>query len=172
MRDNMAGLIHDLIAILGEQKECYTGLLTLAQYKTDSIVNREMEFLEEVLKREQEFIGRSSRLEKNREDILKDISNVLNLNLKELTISNLILKLDKTPDEQEKLRQLRKELLDIVEEIKQHNTTNEGLLNQSLEFIDFTLHAIQSMNSYPSSGYQNKGDDIKQPNKSFFDAKQ
>ncbi|HHX61558.1 MAG TPA: flagellar protein FlgN [Epulopiscium sp.] len=168
----MAGLVHELIEILDEQKECYEGLLTLAQYKTDSIVNREMEFLEDVLKREQEFIGRAARLEKNREDILKDISNVLNLNLKELTISNIILKLDKTPVEQEKLRQLRKDLLGIVEEIKQHNMTNEGLINQSLEFIDFTLHAIQSINSYPSSGYQNEGDDIKQPNKSFFDAKQ
>lgn len=168
----MAGLIHDLIEVLDEQKECYEGLLTLAQYKTDSIVNREMEFLEEVLQREQEFIGRASRLEKNREDILKDISNVLNIKLKDLTISNLILKLDKTPQEQEKLRQLRNDLLEIVEEIKHHNKTNEGLLNQSLEFINFTLHAIQSMNSYPSSGYQSKGDDLGQPNKSFFDTKQ
>ena len=172
MRDKMAGLIHELIEILGEQKECYAGLLTLAQYKTDSIVNREMEFLEEVLGREQEFIGRSSRLEKNREVILKDISSVLNMNLKELTISSLIVKLDKTPDEQEKLRQLRQDLLEIVEAIKQHNMTNEGLLNQSLEFINFTLHAIQSMNSQPSSGYQSKGDDVDQQSKSFFDTKQ
>lgn len=168
----MAGLIHDLIEVLDEQKECYQGLLTLAQYKTDSIVNREMEFLEEVLQREQEFVGRSSRLEKNREEILKDIANVLNINYKELTISNLILKLEKTPDEQEQLRQLRNDLLEIVEQIKEHNKTNEGLLNQSLEFINFTLHAIQSMNSYPSSGYQDEGDDIKQPSQSFFDAKQ
>ena len=168
----MAGLIHDLIEILGEQKECYQGLLTLAQYKTDSIVNREMEFLEDVLKREQEFIGRSGRLEKNREEVLRDIANVLNLNFKELTISSLILKLDKTPDEQEQLRQVRAELLEIIEDIKQQNQTNEGLLNQSLEFIDFTLHAIQSMNSYPSSGYQSKGDDVRQQNQSFFDTKQ
>ncbi len=168
----MAGLIHDLIEILEEQKDCYAGLLTLAQYKTDSIVNREMEFLEEVLKREQEFIGRASRLEKNREEILKDVSNVLNIRFKELTISNLILKLDKTPDEQERLRKLRVELIDIIEEIKRHNATNEGLINQSLEFVDFTLNAIQSMNAYPSSGYQDKGDDRQQPNTSFFDTKQ
>lgn len=172
MRDDMAGLIHDLIEILGEQKECYEGLLTLAKYKTDSIVNREMDILEQVLKREQEFIGRASRLEKNREEILKDISNVLNISFKELTIANLILSLDKTPDEQEELRQLRQELIDIVEQIKQHNMTNEGLINQSLEFIEFTLNAIQSMNSYPSSGYQEQGDDKQQPNTSFFDAKQ
>lgn len=168
----MAGLIHNLIDILEEQKDCYAGLLTLAQYKTDSIVNREMAFLEEVLKREQEFIGRSSRLEKNREAILKDVANVLNINFKELTISNLILRLDKTPDEQAKLKELRDDLLEVIEEIKRQNKTNEGLLNQSLEFIDFTLHALQGMHTYPSSGYQNEGDKIKQPNKSFFDAKQ
>lgn len=168
----MAGLIHNLIEVLEEQKECYAGLLTLAQYKTDSIVNRQMELLQEVLKTEQEFIGRSGKLEKDREAILKDIANVLNINFKELTISNLILKLDKTPEEQEALKEVRKDLLEIIEEIRQHNVTNEGLLNQSLEFIDFTLHAIQSMNSYPSSAYQNEGDDVEGTNKSFFDTKQ
>lgn len=168
----MAGLIHNLIQTLDEQKECYAGLLTLAQYKTDSIVNREMELLEEVLKREQEFIGRSGRLEKQREEILKDIANVLNINFKELTISKLILKLDKTPEEQEKLKELRRDMLAIIEEIKQHNQTNEGLLNQSLEFIDFTLHALQSMNTRPTSGYEDKGQDLKPANTSFFDAKQ
>lgn len=168
----MAGLIHNLIEILDEQKECYEGLLTLAKYKTDSIVNREMEFLEEVLTREQEFVGRVARLEKNREAILKDISNVLNINFKDLTISNLVEKLGNTPDEQEKLRQLREELLIIVEEIKQQNMMNTGLLNQSLEFIDFTLNALQSMHTYPTTGYQDKGDDQERPNVSFFDTKQ
>lgn len=168
----MAGLMHNLIEVLEDQKECYEGLLTLAKYKTDSIANREMEILEDVLKREQEFIGRSARLEKNREEILKDISNVLNIDFASLTISNLIKRLDKTPDEQAKLRQLREELLDIIEEIKRQNEINEGLLNQSMEFIDFTLNAIQSMNTQPSSGYKDKGDDVEQQNISFFDAKQ
>lgn len=168
----MAGLIHNLIRTLDEQKECYAGLLTLAQYKTDSIVNREMELLEEVLKREQEFIGRSGRLEKQREEILKDIANVLNINFQELTISKLILKLEKTPQEQEKLKELRADMLAIIEEIKEQNQTNEALLNQSLEFIDFTLHALQSMKTQPSPGYEDKGHDVKQANTSFFDAKQ
>lgn len=168
----MAGLIHDLITVLDQQKECYEGLLTLARYKTDSIVNREMEFLEEVLKREQEFIGRSARLEKNREMLLKDISSVLNTNLKELTISRLITMLDKTPDEQGELRQVREELLEIVEELKNHNRTNEGLLQQSMEFINFTLNALQSRNTYSPGNYQNKGDEPEQESVSFFDTKQ
>lgn len=172
MGGKMAGLIHNLIETLDQQKECYEGLLTLAQYKTDSIVNREMELLQEVLKREQEFMGRAARLEKNRETILKDIANVLNLDLKQLTISSLITKLDKTPKEQGKLRQLRQDLIEIVEEIKGHNITNQGLLNQSLEFIDFTLNALQSMNVHPASGYESKGDDSKQQSISFFDTKQ
>jgi len=168
----MAGLIHDLIDTLGQQKECYEGLLTLARYKTDSIVNREMELLEEVLKREQEFMGRSARLEKNRETILKDISNVLNINLKDLNISKLITMLDKTPDEQAQLRQIRTDLLGIVEELKNHNKTNEGLLQQSIEFINFTLNALQSMNTYSPGNYQGKGDESEQESVSFFDTKQ
>jgi len=168
----MAGLIHDLIEILDQQKECYEGLLTLARYKTDSIVDREMEILEEVLKREQEFMGRSARLEKNREAILKDISSVLNTNLKDLTISKLITMLEKTPDEQEKLRQVREDLLGIVEELKNHNRTNEGLLQQSMEFINFTLNALQSRNTYSPGNYQDKGDESEQESVSFFDTKQ
>lgn len=168
----MAGLIHDLIEVLNQQKECYEGLLTLARYKTDSIVNREMELLEEVLKREQEFMGRSARLEKNRETILKDISSVLNTNLKDLTISKLITMLEKTPDEQEKLRQVREDLLGIVEELKNHNRTNEGLLQQSMEFINFTLNALQSMNTYSPGNYQDKGNESEHESVSFFDTKQ
>ena len=168
----MAGLIHDLIEILDQQKECYEGLLTLARYKTDSIVDREMEILEEVLKREQEFMGRSARLEKNREAILKDISSVLNTNLKDLTISKLITMLEKTPDEQEKLRQIREDLLGIVEELKNHNRTNEGLLQQSMEFINFTLNALQSRNTYSPGNYQDKGNESEQESVSFFDTKQ
>lgn len=172
VRDEMAGLIHDLIEVLNQQKECYEGLLTLARYKTDSIVNREMELLEEVLKREQEFMGRSARLEKNRETILKDISSVLNTNLKDLTISKLITMLEKTPDEQEKLRQVREDLLGIVEELKNHNRTNEGLLQQSMEFINFTLNALQSMNTYSPGNYQDKGNESEHESVSFFDTKQ
>ena len=168
----MAGLIHDLITVLEQQKECYEGLLILAQYKTNSIVEREMELLEQVLKREQEFVGRAARLEKNREIVLKDISTVLNTNFSDLTVSKLITKLDKTPDEQQKLKQIREELLQIVEEIKVHNTTNEGLLQQSLGFIDFTMNALQSMNTHVSPGYGEKGDDSKQQDISFFDTKQ
>ena len=117
-------------------------------------------------------MSRSARLEKNRETILKDISNVLNINLKSLTISTLITKLENTPDEQEILKQIREDLLKIVAEIKVHNDTNEGLIQQSLGFIDFTLNALQSMNTHPSTGYQEKGDGSKQQSISFFDTKQ
>ena len=168
----MAGLIHHLIEVLGQQKECYEGLLTLARYKTDSIVNREMETLEEVLKREQEFMGRSARLEKNREIILKDISNVLNTDFKDLTISKLITMLNKTPDEQERLRQIREDLLQIVGELKNYNKTNEELLQQSMEFINFTLNALQSMNIHSPNNYQDKGRELGQESVSFFDTKQ
>lgn len=168
----MAGLIHELLDVLEEQKECYEGLLTLAKYKTDSIVEREMELLEEVLKREQEFIGRAARLEKNREAILKDISTVLNVRFDKLTILELISKLDKTPDEQKKLAKIREELLEIADELKEQNITNEALLRQSLEFIDFTLNALQSINSYSAGGYQNQGDEVGQASVSFFDRKQ
>lgn len=168
----MAGLIHELLDVLEQQKECYEGLLTLAKYKTDSIVDRQMEMLEEVLKREQEFIGRTARLEKSRETILGDISTVLNIRPNELTVSKLITKLDKTPEEQSKLSLLRKDLLEITQELKIQNTTNEALLKQSIDFIEFTLNALQSMHSHSSSGYQSKGDESEQPSVSFFDTKQ
>ncbi len=168
----MAGLIHNLINTLKEQEECYEGLLTLAKYKTDSIVDRQMDLLEEVLTREQEFMGRAARLEKDREIILKDIANVLNLNFKTLTISALISKLDKTPDEQKELQKVRENILKIVEELQYHNKTNEGLLRQSIDFIDFTLNALQSRNTYSSNSYQDKGDEAGQQGVSFFDTKQ
>ena len=36
----MAGIIYDLAEVLEAQKECYEGLVVLAQYKTDAVTQK------------------------------------------------------------------------------------------------------------------------------------
>ncbi|MBE6024481.1 MAG: flagellar protein FlgN, partial [Cellulosilyticum sp.] len=70
----MAGIIYDLIDVLEEEKECYEGLNTLASYTEHAVVNKNIEFLQEVVKTEEEFTGRISNLEKKRESLMQDIA--------------------------------------------------------------------------------------------------
>ena len=38
----MAGIIYDLVDVLAEQKACYEGLITLATYKTEAVVEKNL----------------------------------------------------------------------------------------------------------------------------------
>ena len=71
----MAGIIYELIDVLEEQKECYEGLNTLATYTENAVINKNIEFLQEVVKTEEQFIGRINNLEKKRESLMQDIDS-------------------------------------------------------------------------------------------------
>lgn len=145
----MAGIIYDLVDILEQQKECYEGLYTLATYKTQAIVNKEIDFLQDVVKREEEFIGRMAILDRKRETAFKDIALVTGLNPKNITVTIIVKKMGEDLDISKKLVKLRKELLDIIKKVKNENTQNKLLLEQSIEFVDFSLNAIKSTRFTP-----------------------
>ena len=103
----MAGIIYELIEVLEEQKECYEGLNQLAKYKEQAVVNKEIEFLEQVTSTEEQFIGRLSILDKKREVAMKDISIATGMNSNEVTITTSAEKLQGQREEKDQLITLR-----------------------------------------------------------------
>ena len=170
----MAGIIYELIEVLKEQSECYEGLLTLANYKQEALVNKNLELLQEIVTREEEFIGRGSTLDKRREVLLKDISIVTSMDYKKLNITQIVEKLGKDNEASQKLLELKADLTSIIQKLRQQNELNAVLINHSLEFVDFTINAIGSTKGYPPLGGYNKPGaepDIDRQ-ESFFDKKQ
>lgn len=169
----MAGIIYDLVNVLEQQKECYEGLLTLATYKADAVTRKELELLTQIVQREEEFIGRVNLLDKKRETIIKDIALVTSMDYKTLTVTKLVEKLGDKIDVTEKLLELRKAILETMEQLKKQNELNSTLLKQSLEFVDFTVNALQSTQVIaPNANYGRPGEEKSLETKSFFDTKQ
>lgn len=169
----MASLIEELIVVLEEEKECYIQLLSIGQSKTDIIIKGDVSSLSEITKYEQETATHVVKLEKKREEIINDIALVTNKDSKELTITNLALLLTKQQEQHDELIKLRDDIKDIVEKLRDINDKNKILLQESLDYIDFTMNAIQSTNSVPNSNYESKGNfNDATINNSLFDAKQ
>ena len=170
----MAGIIYDLIEVLEQEKECYEGLQTLSDYTQTAVVNKNIEFLQEVVKTEETFIGRLSLLEKRREGVMKDIAIVTGMNFQTLTVAAIIEKMGKDTEVGQRLTVLREEIRAQLDEIKVKSELNKQLITDSLELVDFTINAIGSMKSMgPIGNYSKPGEDVSlQTQQSLFDKKQ
>ena len=168
----MASLIETLIMILEEETGCYKTLLLMADNKMEVIINGNVPGLQEITKQEQDLAGHILRLEKRREENLEDICLVTNKKREDMTVQRLADSL-KGPAK-DRLKAVSQELMEILSDLKVKNETNRQLIQQSLDFVNFTVNAVQSAASPPESNtYQAKGkrynDNI---SRSFFDAKQ
>lgn len=169
----MAGIIYELMDVLDEEKECYEGLITLAEYKQMAIVNKNMEFLGEVTDREEEFVGRIILLDKKREELMKDISLVMGVGVSELTITDIINKLQQNKQESEKLTKLRDGIRTAVQQVREKNELNKQLIQDSLETVEFMINAIKEQKSGRYVGnYQRGGTNMNiEYGSSMFDTK-
>ena len=170
----MAGIIYELVEVLEQEKECYEGLDMLASYTKTAVVNKNIEFLQEVVKTEEEFIGRLSILEKRRDSLMKDIAIVTGLSHQKLTVATIIEKIGKDTEIGQKLTVLREEIRTQLDEIRVKSELNKQLLTDSLELVDFTINAIGSTKGYSHVGnYNRPGEDMTmQRQNSLFDKKQ
>lgn len=170
----MAGIIYELIDILDEQKECYEGLNTLGKYKEEAIVNKNLDFLQEIVTTEEQFVGRLSILDKKREVLMKDIAIVTGMNYKTLTITSIIEKIGEANEATAKLKSLRDGIKEELAVLKKQSHINKALIDQSLELVDFMINAIGSTKGYSHIGNYNKpGEDAAmQRQQSMFDRKQ
>lgn len=170
----MAGIIYELMDVLEEEKECYEGLNTLATYTQNAVINKNIEFLQEVVKTEEEFIGRVSSLEKKRESLMQDIAIVTGLKYAGVTITSIIEKVGPDTEVGQKLTTLRDETRIQLDELKRQSNLNKQLLTDSLELVDFMVNAVGSTQGFNHVGnYNRPGEDMAiERQTSIFDKKQ
>jgi flagellar biosynthesis/type III secretory pathway chaperone len=170
----MASLVEELIQLLEEETGCYTLLLEMADNKKDVIINGDLPGLQKLTKQEQELAGLLLRLEKKRSTLLDDICLVTNRKPEDMTVSKLIEMLQGQKDEQSRLTNAVEALTTVVIPLKEANQLNQQLIEQSLEFVDFTMNALQSSKEpITSNSYKPSGKAYGQAQSTnFFDAKQ
>lgn len=170
----MAGIVYELIDVLDAQIECYEGLNTLAKYKEQAIVEKNMELLQEVTHTEEQFIGRLNILDKKREVLMKDVSIVTGMNYNDTTITSIAKKLGDENEASIKLILFRDKIKEELDKLKRQSELNKELINQSLELVDFMVNAIGATRGYAHVGnYTRPGEDENlQRQQTVFDKKQ
>ena len=169
----MASLIEELIMVLGDEEKIYSEIIPIAEKKTQIIVNNDLQSLNSITEEEQELLGKISKLEKKRQEVIRNIGIVMNKKESELNFVTIIELLDGQEKEQEELRKLHDKLKRTIDILSALNERNQMLIKQSLEMIDFDINLMQSLRTSPGVGQYNIASEVEmQGMKSgMFDAK-
>lgn len=147
----MASLMEDFMSVLEEENEGYQRLTELSQKKRQIIIDGDIPALEAITDQEQEIASRLKNLENKRNEVVGDMSIVLSKDPEELTVTNMIAFLNKQPEEQRKLTDLRERLRDTLQKMADINGQNEVLLNHAMEMTEFDLTLFRSMHQAPTT---------------------
>lgn len=161
-------LIRQLINILNQENDIYETLYKISNNKKDLIIGGKVTELENIVKIEQSLVIKISKLEAKRENIVGELCGLLGQKPENITISWLASKLGAMETEQ--LKACQDKMLKNITELKDNNELNSKLIKNSLEYIDFSINMMTSIdtvsNNYGSSGHS--GDTKK---RNLFDVK-
>lgn len=168
--------MENLLEVLEKETFEYQLLMELSQKKTPIIIEGDLPQLAAITDEEQSVVSRISTLEKKREEVVSDIADVINKDVKILKIVDIIHALGKKPQEQQKLAKVHDELKTVVKQMVTLNEHNRSLIANSLEIVEFELNLVQAMTTAPQTADYNKGaystGNIMGGQRGVFDAKQ
>ena len=147
----MASLMEDLIEVLGQESGLYEELLKLSGSKTPVIVAGDLDRLTVITDDEQRVVEKLASLDRKRQQSMKDIADVLNKDVRTLTITDLIALLKKRPGEAQALARERDRLKDVADRVRLVNEQNQKLLQSSLEMVQFEMNILQATKQAPET---------------------
>lgn len=164
----MDNMIKKLVDILNKELSVYKDILEVSTKKTKVIINGAAKELDKITQVEQTMILQIGRLENERENLVDNIKKQLKIEEDDVSISKII---DNLKDEYKvEIENIRKELLDILNKIKERNELNSMLINDSLEYINFNLNLLA--NTSAETTYSDKvNKNNEKANSNLFDAK-
>lgn len=134
----------ELEIILNKELDALSNLKELSFLKTDMIIGSKIKDLEETTKKEEALINEIALLEEERERLFNTWGVAI-----VTPISDVI---EKVPEDNLGLTQLKDKLTEVLEEIYLRNSLNNDLINENLDWIDFNMNLITSIHSHPSYG--------------------
>ncbi|MCI5934726.1 MAG: flagellar protein FlgN [Lachnospiraceae bacterium] len=152
----MASLMDDLVLVLESEVEQYKKLVALSEAMRDALVISDVSAVEQITADQESVANDLQALEGQRVRIMNDMALVLNRKPEELKVSALEESIGHQPQLQERLRNVRMELTKTMEELKRRNQSNQALLRQSMELLEFDLNLFRSMRQAPETANYNK----------------
>lgn len=152
----MASLMDDLIQVLENENEQYKQLAELSKQKKQVIIDADVPALEKIVDLEQNVASKIQNLDNRRLKVMHDMSVVLNHSDQDFTVDTVIEMLSSQPKEQQRLKDVKKQLKTTLQEVRNINEQNQTLLNQALELVEFDLTLFRSMRTAPETANYNK----------------
>lgn len=165
----MAGLVSEYIAQLEEMAGYYDELLDISLEKKEIVIRNELEALRSLTEKENQVIGRFGRAERKRSEILQDMALVMNRPVESLDLETLC-ELIQGP-EQAELCKLRLRIREVTDKLRQANDRNKVLIQNSLDYIDFSVNLMRDAVQAEPCFYSATGEAL-MDGKGFFDARQ
>ncbi|MGM9929671.1 MAG: flagellar protein FlgN [Bacillus sp. (in: firmicutes)] len=143
-------------------------LNTLAVQKTEVIKKGDMERINKLLNEEQKYVKAIQQVENKRQQYVQDFfkqGRTLQL------APNLLDVIEAAPQpEKETLTKQRSQLLQIVEELKNHNSLNQQLIYHSLQYVNVSLDLLRPQQTNLNYSKTNTGNQ-RQASRGMFDSK-
>jgi len=162
--------VSSVIEILGNEYDYYKDMLELSKSKKKIIVEGKVTELDKIVKLEQNMILNIGQLERKREETVVKLCKELELNGGTTNISELLQVLQ--PEHKKRLEDMQLKLRGILSELKTINDINGHLIEQSLEYIDYSINLLAGTGMETGSLYEDIGKNkSKQRDKNIFDTK-
>lgn len=152
----MASLMDDLTQVLENETVEYQKLLALSEDLREALIESDVPGVEHISASQEEVANGIQSLESKRVRIMNDIAVVLNKKPEELKVSMLEETLVNQPVQQKKLAAVRAELKETMDELKRINQSNQALIRQSMELLEFDLNLFRSMRQAPETANYNR----------------
>jgi len=139
----MAGMINQLVEVMKEQAERYNELWGLSLEEKEVLVSNDIESLTKITNLKKIVITQNNRLETKRISLAKDIAEVMGYGEGEIELTKLIELMGEQPEAVE-LTEVAKQLREVMEKLRVANDENKLLLENSLEFVEYSINVIRS----------------------------
>ncbi|MFJ3388313.1 flagellar protein FlgN [Lysinibacillus sp. NPDC086135] len=132
-----------ICSTLTKLERMHKSLFELAVKKTEIITAGDIEALDQMLKDEQAHVAAIDKLEQQRQKQVTDYLEAKGLaSTDKATVADVI-EAAEQQTEKDTLSAVRNRLLQIINGLKIQNDLNQKLVFQSLQFVNFTLDALQ-----------------------------
>lgn len=152
----MASMMDDLTQVLEDETVEYRKLVELSVELKEALIASDVPSVERFTAAQEEVSNGIRSLETKRARVMNDIAVVLNKKPEELKVSMLEESLSGQPELQKRLAAVRIELKETMDELKRVNHTNQTLLKQSMELLEFDLNLFRSMRQAPETANYNR----------------
>lgn len=127
-----------------------------------------MEQLSKLLMKERKYIQEVEQVEQEREKIVEQVFQNLNINHEEKTVTVILEHIERIDDKQ-KLEKAVTELLEVIIELRRSEKLNRDLIEQSMQFVQLSLDLLQP--SDRNINYQKETKNQSHIQRSVFDSK-